>query len=976
MRSLFLQKCLLSISFLPFTSTLLMASAIPTELNISETPSESSFPIVQKNGDSAGIWTDSSDAKVVHIATQLLAEDIQRVTDAHPTVHSLKKNALIKGEDFSIIVGTIGHNQLIDQLITNQKIDVSKIKNQWESFQILIVDTPFPGIKKSVIIVGSDRRGTAFGVFTLSKAMGVSPWYWWADVTPAHKKQLHLTTSIFRQGPPSVKYRGLFINDEAMGPESLHLWAKETFEPEEGRLGPKSYAKVFELLLRLKANYCWPAMHGPSKAFNMNPKNAQTADDYAIVMGSSHCEQMLRNNITEWKEDTMGPWNYQTNRDRIYKYWEERVESNKAYENSYTVGLRGRHDTEMEGAKGIQDMVNITQQALDDQREILSKHVNPDPTQVPQVLCTYKEVLEVYQHGLHVPDDITLLWADDNHGYTRQLCTPEEQKRSGGSGIYYHLSLLGTPDGFLWLSTISPSLISYELSKAYAYGADRLWVINVGDIKPAEKELTFAMELAWNIHRWPPEKSAQFIRNWAAETFGEETADDIADAMQTFYLLAASGKPEHIYRLEFTPKEIEHRLTSYRQLDTKAREIATHIPHRLQTAYDHLILYPIQGAHWQNEHMLLARRSFLKAAQGDSQGALKDAARSKACTKKLDQITQRYNNDGEKGKWHKIMSWWPRFHRVTPKVATQDLLNEIPHASQTVRFNLQKAQISPEIIRHKQTLASGKDGGKISLTVNSPNSGINYLWVRTTLPTFHKSAYVKYPLPIPEMTGNFNGKPWKSKLIANGNLWHASATAPTWCQLAKVHVKKGENQLVIQMKSPDFLISDIRLSIVQPFPTEHLQVIPASSFSQIGKGKKSKIVTIQGLGTGQGVCCMPFTTPSLSHQQFAEAPWVEYVIDVPSKSDSLEIRTLPNQRIHEGRGVRYAVAINGKPPRFFDVQADEFTPEWQHNVIHGYTSRSLNLSPYQNQTITVRIYLLDPGLVMRELLINPAPPTS
>ena len=445
--------------------------------------------------------------------------------------------------------------------------------------------------------------------------------------------------------------------------------------------------------------------------------------------------------------------------------------------------------------------------------------------------------------------------------------------------------------------------------------------------------------------------------------------------MQEFYTLAASGKPEHVYRLEFTPKEIEQRLSAYRALDKKAQEVGDQIPKKLQTAYDHLILYPVQGCHLQNEHMLLARRSFLKAACGDDSGALADATQSQATTKKLDQITKRYNEDGGEGKWKKMMSWTPRFNRVTPKVATQELLNEIKQSSPPVRFNLQNATISTEITRQQtskgSSLASGQKGGTITPEVNSPKAGINYLWVRTALPTFHKSAYVKYPLPIPTMKGSFNGKTWNAKLIANGNLWHASSTAPTWCKLAKVNVQAGNNQLVIHMKSPDFLISDIRLSMIQPFPDNHLQVISAGDFSAKGNGKQSKIETIPGLGTGIGVCQMPFTAPSLTNQEINDAPWVEYQIPLQKEKCQLEIRTLPNQRIHEGRGVRYAVSIDGAPPEFFDVQADEFTPEWQHNVIHGYTSRSIHLHQTQKKNITVRIFILDPGLVIRELLLNP-----
>jgi hypothetical protein len=917
-----------------------------------------SFPLVDKNKTAAVLCIDSKDAKVVQVAAGLLSEDVERVTGVKPTVTDA-----LAGDGKQVIIGTIGQSQLIDRLVADKKIDVSKIKGVWEAFLITKAGD-------ALVIAGADRRGTAFGVFTLSKAIGVSPLYWWSEVIPAQQEQLHIIASKYSEGSPSVKYRGLFINDERFGPGSLHDWASKTFEPEEGRIGPKTYARVFELLLRLKANYCWPAMHGPSKAFNMNPKNAQVADDYAIVMGSSHCEQMLRNNVSEWKSATRGEWNYKTNRDNIMTYWRERLEANKDYENTYTMGIRGRHDTEMEGAENLEEMVDLTAQALKDQRTLLAETINPDLSRVSQVLCPYKEVLDIYQNGLDVPEEVTLLWADDNHGYTRQLCTPEEQKRSGGSGIYYHLSLLGVPRPYLWLSTIGPPQMSYELCKAHAYGADRIWVFNVGDIKPAEKELSFAMDLAWDVERWAPERAQSYYRHWASETFGEEWADEMAAVLNRFYLLAASGKPEHVISNEYTAKEIDQRLKAYEELSAAAESIAERLPARLQDAYDHLILYPVQGCRYMNEYWLTGRRSMLHAVAGNADAALADIEMLKRAADVLDENDLRYNAAGPDGKWNHIMTWRNRFIQKQSPHASEQLIAAVPQMSEPIRLRLQDAKVAGGVIRSADTLYGTREGGTATFRWKAEKAGINHVWVRTTSATFERSGSHKERI-FSRLTGQFNGKEWvRERLKSVGSVSHTTMAAPTWNNLVRVNVKQGWNELIINLSDPRIIISDIGLNLIQPLPIEPLQVISAGDFVKQGNGRHSVISKFAGPGTGWGVASMPFTAPSLNEEQIADAPWVEYKTGMPAGKSRLQIRTLPNQRIHEGRGVRYAVSIDGAAPEVFDVQSEEFAPEWQLNVLRGYTSRFVDYENPEEKTVKVRIYLLDPGLVLRELMVE------
>ena len=471
---------------------------------------------------------------MVGITANMFADDVERVTGKRPHVAvTASVKSIPKG--VTVVVGTVGKSRLIDELVRQKAIDVSAIKGKWESHIITTVNRPRIG--QLLVIAGSDRRGTAFGLMTMSEAIGVSPWYWWADVTPQHKKAIYVEPGTFVQGEPSVQYRGIFINDERFGG-----WARWA-EMKHGKVGPETYKRVFELLLRLKANYLWPAMHPGTQAFNDNPENARLADDYAIVMGSSHCEQMLRNNEGEWKAvnerakrqarldsvereqlrpevkaveqehpGTLGDFNYITNRQTMQNYWETRVKTNGRYENTYTLGLRGIHDYPMEGANTTAERVALMQQAIDDQRDMLRRNIKKPIEEIPQVLCTYEEVLEAYHNGLKVPEDVTLLWSDDKHGYCRNLCNPEEMKRKGGAGIYYHLSYHGDPASWIWLSPLSTAFLSTELTKAYTYGARKIWVFNVGDIKPAEKEISFVMDLALDIHRWKPSEAHNYIK--------------------------------------------------------------------------------------------------------------------------------------------------------------------------------------------------------------------------------------------------------------------------------------------------------------------------------------------------------------------------------------------------------------------------------------------------------------------------------
>jgi hypothetical protein len=580
------------------------------------------------------LLVDGSDFEVVRIAAGCLAGDVESVTGVKPEIASRP------GAGSAVIIGTIGHSAYIDALVREGKIDVSGIRGKWESCLIETVANPMPGIRSALVIAGSDRRGTAYGVFDISEAIGVSPWVWWSDVTPTHRDALVIAGGAHVQGPPSVKYRGIFINDEDW---SLQPWAAKTFEPETKDIGPKTYAKVCELLLRLKANYLWPAMHGCTKAFNLIPQNKVVADQYGIVMGSSHAEPMLRNNVSEWTLPK-DQYNYVTHRDDILKYWEQRLLENGKYENSYTLGIRGIHDSPMLGGGSEEQKVARLQQAITDQRALLARDVNPDLTQIPQIFTPYKEVLGLYQHGLQVPGDVTLNWPDDNHGYIRELSNPDEQKRPGGAGVYYHVSYWGAPEDYLWLCTTSPALIWEEMRKAYDNGARTLWVLNVGGLKKSAIDMDFFMRMAWDIDAWHADAQPVFLKQWATENFGPAHAPEIATIMAGYFRLNFPSRPEHLLQAQFTDnyREKQQRLQEFASLVRKTDAIYQQMPPEKRDAMYELVVYPVRGSALLNQKILSA-----------------DPAQAQQAYDRIQTETKYYNEQLAGGKWNDIMSAAP-----------------------------------------------------------------------------------------------------------------------------------------------------------------------------------------------------------------------------------------------------------------------------------------------------------------------------
>ncbi|KAL4810820.1 hypothetical protein BDV18DRAFT_165351 [Aspergillus unguis] len=548
------------------------------------TPLPGSIPL-----HGAPILVDQNDYEGIHIATKSLSEDFEQVTGCPA---ELVTNKSLNAET-AIIVGSLEKSSLIQSLLQSNKL-VSDINGKWESYTTQLITNPVPGVAKGLVIAGSDKRGTIYGIYTLSKQIGVSPWYWWADA-PIHKSPtLYALNTTTTNGPPSVKYRGIFINDEA---PALAEWAHEKIGP---KFNVEFYKKVFELLLRLKANFLWPAMwfgypHPGSSFFVDDPLNQETADKYGIVMSTSHHEPMQRA-MNEWFDEPFhepdGSWSWLRNREKVRKYFQGGVQRAKPFESVLTMGMRGEGDKAM----NEEDPGGVVRDVLSTQRGLI-KEVYGKEDGVPQLIALYKEVQEYYENGLGIPDDITLLFADDNFGSVRRLPTTEERKRRGGAGVYYHLEYVGTPRSYKWINSNSCGKVWQQLKHTYSQGADRIWVFNVGDIKPLEVPMTFALSLAWDINVKLPE----FFNTFTSRTLhiSQTEARKCADLLMKYDRLVALRKHEHIEAETFSVlnyNEADSILSQWSALLKEAENLEKNIPGDIKPCYFQLILHPIKAS--------------------------------------------------------------------------------------------------------------------------------------------------------------------------------------------------------------------------------------------------------------------------------------------------------------------------------------------------------------------------------------------
>ena len=653
-----------------------------------------------KDGKTATIVVDKNDWQSVLKAAHDLSDDVRKVTGVKAEV--AVANSTLSTLHSTLIIGTIGKSKYIDRLVKQKKINVRQVKGQWESYLIDVVDG-------NLVIAGSDKRGTIYGIYDLSQRIGVSPWYWWADVPVKHQDEVWYDGGRFVQPSPSVKYRGIFINDEDWG---LKPWAAKNFEKELGDIGPKTYDRVCELLLRLKANMLAPAMHSCTGAFYSHPESQWVADERGIMITTSHCEPLLFNNAakSEWDKARDGEWNYETNSATILKKLDDRIRETAQYDNIYTMGLRGLHDEAMKGSTDPKDRAGTLEKVIGKQRGILEKYKKQKAERQPQIFVPYKETLDIYDAGLRVPDDITLVWPDDNYGYMKRVSNAAEQKRSGRSGVYYHLSYLGTPHDNLWIATTAPMLMYAELLKAYTAGADRYWLLNVGDIKPMEIEIQQFFDMAFNFSAFSYDNVNRYQAEWLARMFTSHSSlltSHFQYILDNYYRLAWDRKPEFMgYEMEWDSKEnnrlhdtdfsfetgtAQKRLLDYENICEAYDMIERNIEPEQRPALFEMLGYAVHSAYQMN-------RKFLYAQRNHETGSTVYAAMAKDANEKIEQLRKRYNEQLD-GKWNYMISTIPPGY--TAKYHQMPELGNKP----TDAYRLPDAQRHPEF-RHKIDLST------------------------------------------------------------------------------------------------------------------------------------------------------------------------------------------------------------------------------------------------------------------------------
>lgn len=908
------------------------------------------FPLSVENTNTI-VFCDSTEQEVVKIAAKLFCSDVEMITGRKPKLtHSL--DSLTENV---VIIGSKTNSQLIKQLVTAGKLNIDSLVGGWERFLVQTIDAPIAGVSKALVIAGSDRRGTAYGVFEVSKSMGVSPWYWWADVTPKKQASLILSPIAFVSNEPTVKYRGIFINDEDWG---LQEWSQYTFDPVKD-IGPRTYEKVFELLLRLKANYIWPAMHPSTKPFNYYAENKIVADRFAIIMGASHHEPLLYNTY-EWPYP-VSEWNPFISMEKIMGELEKRVASNGMYENLYTVGIRATEDGGMAGGSTLNEKTAKLEEVISRERQLLTKYVNPDVQKVPQVFWPYKEVLEQYNNNMNVPDDITLGWVDDNHGYIRQVSNPTEQTRSGGSGVYYHISYWGLPNDYLWLASTSPALIASEMKKAATFGGNRVWMFNVGDIKPEEMLTNYCLDLAWDYNKWGTDNVREYLLEWSEYTFGQEYAEDITNAYTKYFQLAQAGKPEHVNVVSFSESEIEARIASYTEISDIVESVYTRIPTELKDAFFETVYYPIVCAGLMNKKFFYANKSFKGAIEKDPK-TLEYSLKAISAYNNIQNHTNHYNTAIKNGKWNKVISCDIRDQSVydMPAVATQTDINkehiEFPIVDLSKGTFVAPLKFANGAVVGNNVRQTETTGGSALFAFNMPKSTASEIYFYVKTPSLNEDSWFL----------NING----TKLVQND---FVTGENFDWVKVWSGNLPAGRNTITINQREPNAVIAAIKIiepglyqykiNVVQNPDT----VIPAYKFSTMQNALGYQWKVIDGLSSSEkAVTNLPYTLPSVSDVK--SAPYIESEVELNDTSFTVEIRCMPTKKLYEGRDLRFGISINDGEPQVFSIHQYDLTGTWNKNVLRGYTKNVISYSS-NSHTLKIRLYALDPGVIFDKVLI-------
>lgn len=887
--------------------------------------SENAFPLVSEDSQAALVM-DSSDFDGVRIAAKNFQKDIERVTGKLPELLTSE------GGKNSVLIGTIGNSKVIDNLIDSGKLDVSAVKGKWEAYII-------QQIGKNLVIAGSDKRGTIYGIYELSERIGVSPWYWWADVPVKKSAALYIKPGNFVNSGPKVQYRGIFINDEA---PALSGWVAENF----GDFNHKFYEHVFELILRLKGNYLWPAMWGRA-FYDDDPQNPILADQYGVVIGTSHHEPLMRAH-DEWRRYGEGDWNYDTNPENLQKFWRKGMERMGDNESLVTVGMRGDGDKPMTQGTAIE----LLEKIVADQRDIIADVTGKPASETPQVWALYKEVQDYYDQGMRVPDDVTLLLADDNWGNIRKLPAPDAKPRKGGYGIYYHFDYVGGPRNYKWINTNQISRVWEQMHLAYEFGAKKLWIVNVGDIKPMEFPISFFLDYAWNPEKIKVNDLKDYTVNWAKKNFPKEYAEETADLLLKYTKYNSRRKPELLSPETYSLtnfNEAESVLKDFSDLEEKAEKIYNQLPQEYHDAFYQLVLFPIKASANLNRLYIAAAKNKLYAEQGRA-SANKYADKVQEYFQKDKELTDYYHHKMANGKWNHMMSqthigytyWQEPKENKAPEVTKIDLP--------------EKAEMGIAVEGSKQAFSNS---GNISLPSFDPyNDQQHYFDIFNK----GKTAF-KYEIKTDEKWVKVSSKEGKvddEKRIEVSIDWKK---APAAASTASIRVKGADKTISIEVP-----VVRATANKVEGYVQNNKYIsIPATGFTEKSDGANAwmEIPNLGKTGSSMTSDAIP------AGKDFSEGnPSLTYDFYTFDKgSANLEFVVSPTIDFMDRGGLRFAYSVNGSAPKILNIQKDTEDP-WGTSVANNATSVKANIDIEDKGAQKLKIWAVDPGIVIQKIIIN------
>ncbi len=897
-------------------------------------------------GRPARIEIDDPDWAGVHRAADAVQRDLAGLAGAAGAVTYA---------DNIIIAGTLGRSPRIDALVAAGKVDASAISGVWEAYLQVVVDDPEPGIARALIIAGADKRGTIYGLYDLAERAGASPWAWWADVPLPLRPELHVAPGMATDWP-RVKYRGIFINDEK---PALHGWANKNF----GGFTSPFYERVFELILRHKGNYLWPAMWGEA-AYDDDPLTGPLADEMGIVMGTSHHEPLGRAHV-EWTRHGSGSWDYSANTTTLQAFWRGGMERMANWETIVTLGMRGDGDEAM--AEGT--AIDLLERIVSDQRKIISDVTGKPASERPSIWALYKEVQDYYDQGMQVPDDVTLLFSDDNWGNIRRLPKLNAARR-GGYGIYYHFDYVGGPRNYKWLNTNQIERVWEQMRLAWDFGAREVWIANVGDIKPMELPISFFMDLAWNPEAMSLEVMAGYYETWAAQQFPAAHAAEIGELLSLYTKYAARRKHELVDPETFSVVNFDeyYRVTAeWTSLAARAEALRGAMSPAYDDAFVQLVWLPIVASANLYELYEAAAFNRLYAAQGRALEAVELAARAEALFDRDAELTRIFHEDVADGKWMHMMSQ-----------------THIGYTS----WQQPEMQVMPELSRPEIL-----DDSELGIAIEGEVQGRHMNEESAALPLSH--VFQSSPRWIELFPRG--GKPVSATVVARedwiivpGGKRSVAGTdrveiaidwdkAPTGHHVGRLTVKTGLWQGF-----------DISVPIFKPEGWAQVRGYPLVDHVAIDAANASRVVSAGGVDwmhipnlgrTSGGMTLTPVTAQPASPPG-GDSAHLEFDLHLFERGPlTVEIELAPTLDFKGDGGLKFALSLNDGAPVIANVheqltQSDWSEAHWETVVARNAHRVSVVLPVDGVGAQTLKLWAIDPALIYQKVTISQQPPPA